>query len=272
MVDGVWHNACLRMKASGDSLDELMRARVRRRWFGRSGLAVGGAASLAVGAVLGGALEGVPVLLPPPASASAAPQVVDGNPDAPGSMQLAALDDVASAAQPAARALAAAIAGTSSGVDPIALVQVEAASGAQPDPSTPTSSGVANLVDGSVGSSAGSAAGGEAASPQAPVTSAPPSTPSSAPPDIVGQALGTVNQVASQLPVVGSTVSGVVGAVGGAVGGLTSTLGSVASGGSSSSPLPAVTNTAAGAINCVTGVIAGSNGNCGSTTSALGGL
>lgn len=271
MVDGVLHNACLRMESSGDSLDELIRARGRRRWFGRGGLAVGGAASLAVGAVLGGVLEGVPVLLPPTASASAAPQVVHGNPDAPGSTELTALRGVVSAARLASQALAAATGGGSPGIAPFAGARGDATPSAQSGPSAPSPSGIVDLSGGSPGTSSGSGSGGQASSAQASAKSAAPSTPVSARPSVVGKVLGTVSQVASSLPVVGSTLSGAVGAVGGAVGGLTSPLGSVTSGGSSSSPLAGVTSTATGAVNCVTSLIGGSNNNCGSTTSALGG-
>ncbi|HUY63597.1 MAG TPA: hypothetical protein VMV14_03680 [Acidimicrobiales bacterium] len=75
MVSSVIHNACLRMEASGTGINDVVSPSAVHRWLGRGGLAVGGAASLAIGAVLGGALESVPVLLPPPAAAQGLPQV-----------------------------------------------------------------------------------------------------------------------------------------------------------------------------------------------------
>jgi hypothetical protein len=80
MVSVVLHNACLRMEEEGADLDEILAPKGIQRWIGRSSLALGGAASLLVGAVFGGILESVPVLLPPPAAASATPSVVDGLP------------------------------------------------------------------------------------------------------------------------------------------------------------------------------------------------
>ncbi len=269
MVDGVMHNACLRLEASGDSLDDLIRSRGRRRWFGRGGLAVGGAASLAVGAVLGGALEGVPVLLPPPASASAAPQVVHGTPDGAGGMQPTAFDSVASAAQAAASALAGVSGASSGGASGAAAGAVSSGAGAVS--STPATSGIVQLTSGALASNP-AAAGGQASGPLAPLPGAPSPAPIPSPSNSVGQALGTVSQVASQLPVVGSTLSGLASSAGTALGGLTSTLGSGASGVSSSSPLSGVTNAVSGVVGCVTGVVGGSTKSCSSATSLLGNL
>ncbi len=56
MVSGLLHNACLRMEATGTGVDDVLTPSGIHRWFGRSSLAVGGAASLAIGAILGGAL------------------------------------------------------------------------------------------------------------------------------------------------------------------------------------------------------------------------
>jgi hypothetical protein len=81
MLDGVIHNAALRMEADGVGLEDLLMPRHGvRRWFGRGGAAVGGAASLAIGAVLGGAFEGIPILMPPPVAAASVPQAVSGLP------------------------------------------------------------------------------------------------------------------------------------------------------------------------------------------------
>src|SRR5579872_2006264 len=80
MVSVVLHNACLRMEEEGAGIDEILAPKGIQRWLGRGGLAIGGAASLLVGAVFGGILESVPVLLPPPAAASAMPSVVNGLP------------------------------------------------------------------------------------------------------------------------------------------------------------------------------------------------
>lgn len=56
--------------------DDLHRAvSGRRRWLRRGGVVVGSAASLAVGAVLGGVFEGIPVLFPPAAPASHGPRL-----------------------------------------------------------------------------------------------------------------------------------------------------------------------------------------------------
>src|SRR5579862_8011766 len=73
MVSGVLHNACLRMEEQGVDLDDIVSPKGLHRWLGRSGIALGGAGALLVGAVFGGILEAVPVLLPPPAMAASAP-------------------------------------------------------------------------------------------------------------------------------------------------------------------------------------------------------
>ena len=73
MVSGVLHNACLRMEEEGVDLDDIVSPPGLHRWLGRSGIALGGAGALLVGAVFGGILEAVPVLLPPPAVAASAP-------------------------------------------------------------------------------------------------------------------------------------------------------------------------------------------------------
>lgn len=80
MVSVVLHNACLRMEEEGADLDEILAPKGIQRWLGKGGLAIGGAASLLVGAVFGGILESVPVLLPPPAAAAATPSIVNGLP------------------------------------------------------------------------------------------------------------------------------------------------------------------------------------------------
>ena len=73
MVSVVLHNACLRMEEQGVDVDDIVTPKGLHRWLGRSGIALGGAASILVGAVFGGILEGIPVLLPPPAVAASAP-------------------------------------------------------------------------------------------------------------------------------------------------------------------------------------------------------
>lgn len=78
MVSVVLHNAALRMEEEGAGIDEILAPKGIGRWLGRGGLAFGGAASLLVGAIFGGILEGVPVLLPPPAAASASPTIDSG--------------------------------------------------------------------------------------------------------------------------------------------------------------------------------------------------
>lgn len=78
MVSGVLQNACLRMDEEGAGLDDLLSPSGIHRWLGRGGIAIGGAASLLVGAVFGGILESVPVLLPPPAAAVSSPHIDSG--------------------------------------------------------------------------------------------------------------------------------------------------------------------------------------------------
>lgn len=275
MVDGVLHNACMRIRSSGDALDELIRSRARRQWFGRSGLAVGGAASLAVGAVLGGVLEGVPVLLPPTSVAAASPQVVHGNPDATTSRSQPDVGGLTVAARAAADALSAAAA-------PDGVLHVPPAIGAPAGAGTytepgadPSSSGSTGIVDVGQGSGYESVEiTGSGGNPSVPG----PSGVSSSSENLVGQALNAVTEVASGLPVLGATAAGVVGTVSGLVDGVTSTvtsagstgLGSTSSGGSSGSPLSGVTSAANGAVNCVAGVVSGSSKNCNSVTSAIG--
>ncbi|MHB8682515.1 MAG: hypothetical protein ACYDA2_10540 [Acidimicrobiales bacterium] len=84
------HNACLRMEASGTTVEDIVSPSGLHRWLGRGGLAVGGAASLVFGALLGGALESVPVLLPPPASAAGAPEVLPNGLPVTAPLELAA--------------------------------------------------------------------------------------------------------------------------------------------------------------------------------------
>jgi hypothetical protein len=80
MVDGVLHNAAMGMKVRGVVLEpERAPRHALARWFGRGGAALGAAASLVVGAVLGGAFEGIPVVLPPPVSAATVAQAPAGH-------------------------------------------------------------------------------------------------------------------------------------------------------------------------------------------------
>jgi hypothetical protein len=90
MVSVVLHNACLKMEEEGTPVEDIVSTKGVHRWLGRSGIALGGAASLMVGAVFGGILESVPVLLPPPAAASGAPSVVTGGLPASTPLTLAA--------------------------------------------------------------------------------------------------------------------------------------------------------------------------------------
>jgi len=267
MVDGVLHNAFLRMEAPGDGLDDVIRATGRRRWFGRGGLAVGGAASLAVGAVLGGVLEGVPILLPPPAGAAASPQVVHPDSSDSSPLKLTGLDGLSSAARSAVGALSAA---TTQGIGQGVLPQTGAPAGGV---YTPPVGGAPAATSGSVLlSGAGNSGPVKLIGSQAPVGDPAPSIPPALSANPGGQALNTVTQVASQLPVVGSTVAGVVGTVSGVVAGVTSTVSSAGAAGSSSSPLSGVTSTVNGAVNCVTGLLSGSSKGCpaSSVTSAIG--
>jgi hypothetical protein len=231
---------------------EVLRS-TRRRWMGRSGIAVGGAASLAVGAVLGGAFDGISPLLPP-ASAVASPKLVSGsgsqNPSGPPPplsfgghrlTQLASLTTPPGVAAPPGAQLAG--------------VPVE---GSGPITSTPGSGAVpvtnAPALDGSGGASLPS--GSPAASPSASQSQDP-----------LGQVLATVSQLSSQLPVVGSTASGAVGAVAGAVGANAPAPSPAAP--SSTTPAPVVQTV----LQCANGVVVQNLSSCPvGSTSVLGGL
>jgi hypothetical protein len=165
MVSVVLHNACLRMEEEGADLDEILAPKGIQRWLSKGGLALGGAASLLVGAVFGGILESVPVLLPPPAAAAATPSIVNGLPVSSVLTQVA--DAVPAPAAPVVAAVAAAVASAPTG----GLVSV---------PKVPTGGGIVNTTGpgGSTstpilggGSTGGTNTGGTA--PTAPTPSAP---------------------------------------------------------------------------------------------------
>lgn len=248
----------------------------RRPWLTRSSVLVGGAASLAVGALLGGILEGVPVLLPPPVAAAsgAGVPVIKGN--------------LAAAAQTVAHSLPALVShlgpvappGGGAPADPVAPVVRAAGSGLGGGglvPSLP----VPTVLGGS---------GGGAPAPNLPV---PPvaSTPQGTTQGGGGNGgatstcslcgalapvTSTLQQAAGNLPVAGGTVSGALGStlqtvsgvlgsatggsagtanpLGGAVAPVTSALGSV---GSTVSSVPVVGGTVSGAVDTLSGALGG---------------
>lgn len=114
MTGVVLHNACLKMEEEGSGLEDIVSTKGVHRWLGRSGIALGGAASLVVGAVFGGILESVPVLLPPPAAAAAAP-VIDSGLAADTPLTLAA-DTVPAVVQTPVKAVVNAATGTGDAV------------------------------------------------------------------------------------------------------------------------------------------------------------
>ncbi|MHB1503352.1 MAG: hypothetical protein ACYCTL_05495 [Acidimicrobiales bacterium] len=144
MVEAVIRNASLqaaeaRMHAgpmAGDDGPSNRRARreaARRtkRWLGRGGVVAGGAASLAVGALLGGMLDGIPIAFPSPAAVS------------PTSAPVSTMPSIASLALAADRwtGFRLPVAGV-----PAAVRHLATSSAASGSPATPTGSGSAGKV------------------------------------------------------------------------------------------------------------------------------
>lgn len=75
MVSVVLHNACLKMDEEGVGLGDITSTKGVQRWLGRGGIALGGAASLLVGAVFGGLLTPITALFPPAAAGANTPVV-----------------------------------------------------------------------------------------------------------------------------------------------------------------------------------------------------
>ncbi|MHB8437814.1 MAG: hypothetical protein ACYDD4_01440 [Acidimicrobiales bacterium] len=112
MVSGLLHNACLRMEAEGTRTEDVVTTAGIHRWLGRSGFAVGGAASLIFGAVLGGALNGIPVFLPPPAAAASTPLVMPSGESISAPLEMVANAGSIAPAVASARGAAAAVSAT----------------------------------------------------------------------------------------------------------------------------------------------------------------
>ncbi|MDA8268646.1 MAG: hypothetical protein M0Z63_12130 [Actinomycetota bacterium] len=206
-------------------------AAVHRRWLGRSSMVVGGVASLAVGAILGGVLEGIPVVLQPPATAAGA-----------GSISPLHRHALGSVADTAARALAVPAAAHPHVTTPAPVTR--SATSASPSPATggaadgvgtpPVVSSVPN----------GSGGGSVLSEPALPVpglgtgaTSSPArsttagSASACSPCQAAAPVTSTLLQAVSTIPVVGGILSGVVGTVGTGTGTLgTATQGLVSNG------------------------------------------
>jgi hypothetical protein len=211
MVDGVVHKACLRLEDSGESLEHTIRAVSRRRWFSRGGLLMGGAASLAVGGLLGGALEGIPVLLAPPAAASRISHV---GPDHSTGAALTASYVLREAGSLAANG------DTPADIAAILSSGRQAANGSAPAGASP---GVPGGTAGGPPAGGGSGAGAAAAAGVGTPAQSSASTTTTTVPGLLHQVTGSLGQSVSQLPLVGSTVSGAVGALGGAASSLPAT-------------------------------------------------
>lgn len=243
----------------------------RHPWATRSGVVVGGAASLAIGAVLGGVLQGITVHTPADGGASRSVRVA-----AAGGGTLATLADHAVVALPV-------VAAHASG--PLAPT-------AEARPSVPSSSAAGTPAHGSVPVhvvSAPVSVPTVTASEPIPVLSAPaggsttpPTSTRSTDPgssgaggsgsgstcglcSAVGTVTGTLQKVTSALPGVGGTVSGVVGAVGGSVSGVLGTVSATVAGATGSA--------SSGAGGSATdGATGSASGSAGSASDAAGTL
>jgi hypothetical protein len=238
-------------------IDGATRAYTSRRWFGLGGLAVGGATSLAIGAVLGGALTGVPILLPPPEATSAVPQVTVGHgaEGAKGStIQLSRFDLNGTDARTPLGELLAALAGR------IASEAGDRGGGVESSQSA-TNQWAARSATGGSRSGQGGSGSSSGTTPSAQGTSGSQDPSSSTDPvgGSTSQALGTVGQVVSQLPLVGSVASNAVGAVGAAAGSATSAVSSAAS---SSAAASGVTSTVNGLLRCADGALVDNVAKC----------
>jgi hypothetical protein len=237
-----------RSRRSAAEIDGATRAFTNRRWFGLGGLAVGGATSLAIGAVLGGALTGVPILLPPPQTTSAVPQVTVGHgaEGAKGStIQLSRFDLTGTAAGTPLGELLAALAGRIASEAGARGGAGESSQSATVEWAAHSAAGGSRSGQGGSGTSPGTSTSAQSGSgSQDPSNSTDPAGSSTS------QALGTVGQVVSQLPLVGSVASSAVGAVGAATGSATSAVSSAASSSAASSGASSTVN---GLIRCADG-------------------
>ncbi len=275
MVEAVLHNACLRMEDWGSSLDDVMRAKTRKRWFGRSGLVVGGAASLAVGAVLGGVLEGVPVLFPPSTGAVSLPHVTSDSAGstAKQSVGLAGFNQIPASAQTPTEPLApgagqasqALQAASSQARSPASADSAAGGSGAatsgQASGSGASSGAGSGVAGGSGGGSVGATGTPGSSTPSLPLPVPAPQVQGS-----LGQVLNTLSGAASSLPVVGQTASSTLGAAGAAAEQATGAASSAASSGTRSvAPVTSTTTPVSSASSPLPGITSGAS-------SSLGGL
>lgn len=194
-----------------------------RRWLARGGVVTGGIASLMVGAVLGGILEGVPVLLPHHNHSSALRVQ-----SRPGIDQPLALEDAAAYSPlsapippmlPALTAPAAAPNVTSRPAPAPAL------------PGAPSAPALASTPTAVTAPAAATPSGSAAPQPATPPTTTPPTTApstsgggSSTPPTTTAP---LQNLISSTVTTVTQTVGTVTGTVSGTVGQVTGTVGSV---------------------------------------------
>jgi hypothetical protein len=196
-----------------------------RRWLGRSGVLGGGAVSLAIGAVLGGVLEGVPHLLAPPPAAGAFPVAGPGVGTLDGSGHLSAQLAASRSAAPDWQGLVNNLLPVTS----IGLFPGTAPASALPGSSTP---GGTVPVRGPVVGGAGGPVGGGGSSGSGPGSgvgspSSPPSPPSC---DASCALLNTVTQTFGQVPGAGAPLSGVVSQVGTTASGVASAAGAAGGG------------------------------------------
>jgi len=196
-----------------------------RRWLGRSGVLGGGAVSLAIGAVLGGVLEGVPHLLAPPPAAGAFPVAGTGVGTLDGSGHL-------SAQLAASRSAAPDWQGLLNNLLPVTSIGLGfpgvAPASALPGSSTP--GGTVPVRGPVVGGAGGPVGGGTSGSgPGSGVGSA--SSPSSPPAcDASCALLNTVTQTFAPVPGAGAPLSGVLSQVSTTASGVASAAGAAGGG------------------------------------------
>jgi hypothetical protein len=246
-----------RSRRADAEIEGATRAFTSRRWFGLGGLAVGGATSMAIGAVLGGALTGVPILLPPPETTSAVPQVTVGNTGEgakQSTIQLSRFDLNGTAGRTSLGDLLAALAG-----------RIASEAGSRGGAGQSSQLAAAQLASRSATGASRSTEGGSGTTPgtnpsqQGASGSQDPSSSTDPAGSSASQAVGSVGQLVSQLPLVGSVASDAVGAVGEAARSATSAVSSTAS---SSAGASGVTSTVNGLIRCADGAEVAKLANC----------
>jgi hypothetical protein len=185
------------------ALDDTAAVSPARRWLSRSGIVGGSAISLAVGAVLGGVLEGVPHLLAPPAASGSFPVAGAGGGSAQAPAQLAA-----------ARTAAPDWQGLLTGLLPVTSVGVPLTAVSQSPSASSSGSGQGPVRAGGP-PSGGAGAPVRSPSTPTPVSGAGASSPSAPTPacDSSCALMQTIGQTAAQVPGVGDAVSGIVSQV-----------------------------------------------------------